>query len=721
MQKYIIGLLLLAHLMVHADIKGKVSTVTGKPLANTHICWLNTNECTSTDVNGHFFLKSNASTNQLIVSHIAYESDTLTIDNNAAELNIQLQNAHVLSDVQVSARHVGTFKQRSTMFNTEKITIAELYKAACCNLSESFETNPSVDVNYSDAATGAKHIKMLGLPGVYVQMLTENIPNLRGIATPYGLGYIPGPWMESIQVSKGTSSVITGYEATTGQINVEYKKPATSEKLFFNLFANDAGRIETNVNAGIIVNPKLSTGLLLHASDELNKLDKNNDNFIDMPMVRQYNFINRWLYTSNKYSAKAFVRVLDEKRTGGQVNGNYKIGIDTRRYEFFVKSGYILDSSKRNSIALIISGSNHEQQAKYGTKYYDGKQTSLYSNLIYQNSWNEKHKLTAGFNLSADRFNERLFDNQEVSRLINEVVGGSYAEYSLQPTEKITLLTGLRYDYNSIYGALFTPRFHLKITPSEKLMFRINAGKAYRSPHILAEYNYLLAGNRDLIISDNINMENAWNFGISNTTDFQIGSKNLELNAEYYYTNFKEQLVADMDSDPHKVFFQNLNGKSFSHSAQFELKSEIVTGLTVNVAHRINVVKTTIGGKLRDKPLTNRSKSLVTLSYQSPLKKWQFDYTAQFNGGGRLPDPSATNPHWPTTFDPFIVMNSQITRYFRTWSVYAGVENMTNFMQMHPIINVENPESPHFDASMIWGPLHGRKLYAGLRWAITRD
>jgi len=632
-----------------------------------------------------------------------------------------IQKTIKLSEVSVVGRNAGTLKLKTAVIHTEKITAAELCKAACCNLSESFETNPSVDVSYSDAATGAKQIKLLGLPGTYVQMLTENVPNLRGISAPYGMGFIPGPWMESIQVSKGTSSVVNGYESITGQINVEFKKPPTSEKVAFNLFASDAGRIESNLNASAKFNEKLSTGILLHASDEFMSFDKNNDNFIDMPMSRQYNFINRWYYKTDNFISQAFVRALSEMRHGGQINGAYKIGIESERLEFFLKNGYIFDKESGTSLALIVSGSTHKQLSDYGTKSYRGLQNSFFTNLIFQTQWTDAHKLTAGINANYDRYNESLSVLSVNPFLKNEFVAGVYAEYTYKMAEKIMAMGGIRADYNNIYGTMLTPRLHIKYSLTEHLLFRLSAGKGYRSPNVMAENNFLLAGNRNLIIAPNLKIEKAWNYGISAMADIHIAEKEIMLNGEWYYTNFDEQVVTDMDSDPHKVVFSNLQGKSFSHSAQVEASSEILKGFTVNVAHRYNIVKTTIAGVLRDKPLTNKSKSLITLSYQTPLKKWQFDYTTQFNGGGRMPDPDVVSPLWERNFAPYTIINAQITRYFRTWSVYLGGENLTNFTQKNPIIDVQNPESNNFDASMIWGPLHGRKFYIGMRWAINRD
>jgi len=702
-------------------LKGKVVNPKGETIPGTNIHWLNSNTGTASNANGEFSINTSNETKLLVVSNVAYNNDTIEVVDATKLLTITLYDRIELSEVNVVAKNVGILKSRTAVFNTEKITATELCKAACCNLSESFETNPSVDVSYSDAATGAKQIKLLGLPGTYVQMLTENIPNLRGISAPYGMSFIPGPWMESIQVSKGTSSVVNGYEAMTGQINVEFKKPPTSEIVALNLFASDAGRVESNLNASVKFNNKLSTGILLHASDEYLEFDKNKDNFADMPMVKQYNFINRWYYKTDKFISQAFVRALTEERHGGQLDGDYKIGVKSERVEFFLKNGYIFDPATGKSLALILNGSTHNQHSHYGSKMYTGKQNSFFSNLIYQTEWTEKHKLTTGLNANYDYYNELMPTLASSAFIKNEFVGGAYGEYTFKPSDKLMLMAGLRYDYNSIYGSLVTPRMHLKYNLSEHLSLRATAGKGYRSPIVLAENNYLLAGNRQLVIDPNLKMEEAWNYGLSAMWDLHWAEKVIKVNGEWYFTNFNEQVITDLDSDTHKVFFKNLDGKSFSHSAQIELSSEIFKGMSVNVAHRINIVKATIAGELRNKPLTNKSKSLLTLSYQTPLKKWQFDYTTQFNGGGRLPDPSDSNPLWNKTFDPYTVMNAQITRYFRTWSVYLGSENLTNFTQKNPIIDVANPGSDNFDASMIWGPLHGRKIYLGMRWAINRE
>ena len=725
MKNILLYILLLLPVSLLADVKGTVTDPSGEPLVGVNVYWANTTVGVATDVNGQFNVPANSESNKLVFSSITFNNDTITVQNVNEHLNIVLNEVVELDEVAVVQKNLAVVKSRASVFQVDKITGDELCKAACCNLSESFETNPSVDVAYSDAATGAKQIRLLGLSGAYVQMLTENIPNLRGISSAYGLGFIPGPWMESIQVSKGTSSVINGYEAITGQINVEYKKPQTSEIVAANLFGSDAGRVEANANASVLINDKLSTGILLHASDEFRNNDHNKDDFLDMPKIRQFNGINRWYYTNGNYTSQLFLRGLYEKRTGGQIAGPYKIGIETQRYEFFTKNGYVFDHQRGTSIGFILSGSWHEQDAKYGLKAYDGIQSNIYANLIFQTSFTDMHKLSAGASFNFDNYNEKLSVPDTIYNPIikREYVPGVFAEYTFNLNDKFIVLAGLRGDYNSFYNRfLVTPRLHVKYNINEYVHLRASVGKGYRSPNVWAENNFLLASNRKVNYVDNLKMEEAWNYGLSVQTYIPIFGRELTLSGEWYYTEFTQQVVTDMDTDPHAVSFYNLNdGRSYASNIQFEANMEIVKGLTATLAHRITDVKTTINGDLREKPLTNRFKSLFTASYQTPLKKWQFDFTTQFNGGGRLPDPAEDNANWDREFKPYFVLNAQITKYFKTWSVYVGSENLTGFAQKNPIIDVANPFGSDFDATMIWGPTHGRKIYIGLRWALDRD
>ncbi|WP_430812604.1 MULTISPECIES: TonB-dependent receptor [unclassified Carboxylicivirga] len=722
---------------VKADDKDKLIELVG-----ANVYWANTQSGTVTDFNGAFSIEQKPGFNRLVISYIGYQSDTLLIDD---QQNIEvILKSDALDEVLVAGKKAGSHMSRIDAMTKVNITGAELCKAACCNLSESFETNASVDVSYSDAATGAKQIQLLGLSGNYVQMMTENIPNFRGLATLYGLNYIPGAWMESIQISKGTATVVNGYEALTGQINVEYKKPPNSEKFFLNIYGNHTGRWETNVNGSIHLNDKWSTALLAHYSADQHSTDDNDDGFRDEPLLKQLNLINRWDFNNkNGFTSQIGFKVLDENRLGGQMgfdgsnaldqnigtpSQRYGINIDTKRYEAFYKAGYVFNDEVSN-LALVTNYAYHEQNSFYGRKVYDANQSSFYANLIFQSIIaNDNNKFTTGLSFQSDEYDEQLLMNfqqpdgvQYFNR--NEIVPGAYFQYTYSLPDRLTLIGGARVDFHNNYGTLFTPRLHVKYNIARNTILRASAGRGFRTPNVLAESSYLLASSRDIVIADDLEQEKAWNYGANITQYIMIGGRELTLNAEYYRTDFQNQLIVDADQSVDAVYFYNLEGKSYANNFQLEGKYELLRGLDVVAAWRLNDVKATYTEGLKERPLISRTKGLLNLSYATPLKKWQFDFTTQFNGEGRVPSTLANPVEYqrPGSFDPYQIMNAQITKYFRKWNVYVGVENIGNFKQDDPIIAGDDPFGEYFDNSLIWGPIVGRRLYFGLRFSIDRD
>lgn len=738
--KYIImGLFSIWATSMYAQVRGTVKDSAGETIPGANVFWLNTNQGATTKEDGSFSIIKPSKSHMLVVSFIGFENDTIHIDDKNKEIAIVLRDGVELSEVNVVSRKLGTMKLRNSVLNQDIISSAELSRAACCNLGESFVTNPSVDVSYSDAATGAKQIKLLGLSGTYVQMLTENIPNYRGAASPYGLGYVPGPWMQSIQVSKGISSVKNGYEAITGQINVEFKKPQLPEAdwISANLFGSSTSRFEANADGTIKLGKRWSTSLLAHYENETKAHDGNGDGFVDIPRVEQYNLWNRWAYMGDNYVFQAGFKALSETRNSGQsAHGDgmqmgdlYKIGIDTERYEAFTKNAYIFDKEKNTNLALILSSSWHNQDATYGRKLYNVDQTNFYASLMFETELNKQNSLSTGLSFNYDAFDQhyRLDNNAEnplTKAFVKESVPGAYVQYTLTPNDKWTLMAGLRGDYSSQYGFFVTPRAHIKYNPNAYVHFRLSGGKGYRTNHVLAENNYLLSSSRKVKIADNLKQEEAWNYGASVATYIPIFGKTLNVNAEYYYTDFVNQVVVDMDTNPHEVSFGNLSGRSYSHVFQVEANYPFFKGFTLTAAYRLTDAKTTYNGERLERPLTSKYKGLLTASYQTPLGLWQFDATYQLNGGGRMPNPYTLangQSSWEHRYGSFGQLSAQVTRYFRRWSVYVGGENLTNFKQKNPIIDASNPWGDNFDSTMIWGPVHGAKAYIGIRFNLARN
>lgn len=704
---------------------GKLELITG-----ANVFWQGTQIGAVSNIHGIFNISSPPTLpHPLIVSFVGYQDDTILVKPGTTQLDLVLNAIRSLEGVEISARAPNSFISRLDPLNTRVITTGELERAACCNLSESFETSASVDVNYSDAVSGAKQIRLLGLDGKYSQLQTENIPNLRGLGARFGLNYIPGPWMESIQVSKGTASVKNGYESTTGQINVEYKKPSSEEKLHLNVFLDDERRMEFNANLRHRISPLLGTMLLLHADYQDHIIDGNGDGFVDIPMTRQVNLINRWEYEKpGKRHVQFGVKALHEDRESGQVSAYgdhglatdslYKINIASRRYEVFTKNGFISSRRAITSFGVIGSAIYHDQKSTYGLNDFDADHLSLYLNAVYEGYvFDTRQKVKAGGSFVYDRYNE-LFNKKPYER--DEIVPGVFAEYAFCFTDSITLMGGLRADFHNLYGTLITPRLHLRINPFDQFVIRASAGKGYRTPYLVTENAWILASSRALRILEEPRIEEAWNYGINLTHFIPLYGKEFRISLDAYRTDFVNQIIVDLDRDNLGIEIYNLDGQSFANSIQIEAQYEVIKNLDITMAFRYNDVQVSTNGKLQRQLLVNRYKALATTSWHSNMRKYQIDLTAQFNGDARLPSTAANPlPYQRSNKSPaHAIIHLQFSRFFKVWSIYAGAENLGDFKQDNPILAADQPFSPYFDAASIWGPIHGRKIYMGLRYTL---
>lgn len=648
-----------------------------------------------------------------------------------------LASNHQLKDVSVSSSKASRYINTIGAVRTETITQKELLKAACCNLSESFETNPSVDVSYNDAVTGSKQIQLLGLAGIYTQLTVENLPGPRGLATPLGLKSIPGTWVESIQLSKGTGSVANGFESIAGQINVELKKPVTAERLYANVYANDFGKTDLNLNLSQKVGNKLSTILLLHDAFFNNKkLDFNNDGFRDQPTGNLFTAANIWNYNNNKGLMSEFgLKYLDDNKTGGQLNydpskdklttNNYGVEINTTRAEAFGKIGYVFPQKNYQSIGLQLSAFQHKQDSYFGLTTYNGKQQNVYANLIYQSIISSTtHKFRTGVSLLRDKYDE-VFNTSSYKR--TETVPGAFFEYTFSPSTKFDVVAGIREDHNSLNGWFTSPRLNVRYEPVKGTTIRVSAGRGQRTANIFAENNGVFVSSRQVqIIASNahgaygLSPEASWNKGISVDQKFKLFNRSASLGLDFFRNDFINQVVVDVE-DPRQIKFYNLTGRSYSNSLQSELAFTPIKQLDVKLAYRLFDVKTTYGTQLLQKPLTAQNRAFANLAYET--NGWKFDYTITYSGQKRLPNTENNPAHYQrASYSPaFTTMNAQVSKTFGKNSpidVYIGGENLTNYFQKNAIIAASEPFSPYFDASMIWAPISGRMFYAGIRLKV---
>lgn len=744
---FLIGLLLPLTAFAQHFCKGVVVDENNTPLASADVYWNGTHIGTSTDEEGAFTLKRPQNATILVVSYVGYKKKTIKAEGNEP-LHIQLEPENNLEEVVISQRRANTMKSQFQVADVHTMSSGELLKAACCNLSESFSTNPSIDVNFSDAVTGNKQIKMLGLTSPYILMAEENIPTMRGASQAYGLSFVPGTWIESIQITKGAGSVINGYESISGQINYELGKPLNTNPFFLNLYASQDNRYELNTHTNKKLSDKWATTLFAHGNIRQQKADHNHDGFIDSPIGNQLNLLNRWQYTNSEKGWVGFLNLhyMKDERQAGQLQFNplthkgttnaWGSEINSERMGISNKIGYVFPDTPYKSIGLQNAFQSHKQDSYFGLNRYDIHQKSWYSNLIYNSIIsNTQHKFATGLNATYDDYNEQLSTTalaRDFSRVDKSI--GAFFEYTYDNLENFSFVAGIRADSHNHLGYFITPRLHLRYNPWKQATFRVSAGRGKRIANIIAENQQLLASARQLsIIESNngklygLNPEIAWNYGLSFLQSFKVWGKNAEFSIDFYRTDFDNQAVVDVDNSPQKALFYNLQGKSFANSLQAELSLTPTQGLDIKAAYKYYNVQTQFGDKLLEKALTPRHRWFANIGYETADShdkhhaQWKFDVTFNWLGKQRLPS-TVTNPQKYQLSDyapAFATLNAQITKVFsKTFEIYIGGENLTNYKQENGILAADSPFSAYFDSTMQYAPAFGQMYYAGLRFKL---
>ena len=749
MLRYILlwGLLLPLTAFAQQFSKGTVVDEANLPLMGAEVYWNGTQIGVSTDDNGTFTLKRTENSNTLVISYIGYKTKTIKVTNSEA-LHIQLEPQSALEEVVVTQKRANTMKSQWQVANLHTMSSGELLKAACCNLSESFSTNPSIDVNFSDAVTGNKQIKMLGLTSPYILMAEENIPAMRGASQAYGLSFVPGTWIESIQITKGAGSVINGYESISGQINYEIEKPINARPFFLNLYTSEDSRYELNAHTKVKLSDKWATSLLAHGNVRQRKSDHNHDGFIDNPIGNQINLLNRWQYSNAEKGWVSFVNLnyMKDERQAGQIDYNpltdkgttnaWGSEVNSERFTLSNKTGYVFPDTPYKSIGLQNSFQSHRQDSYFGLNSYDIHQKSWYGNLIYNSIiGNTQHKFATGLSGTYDDYNEQLTTSAlagDFSRIDRSV--GAFFEYTYDNSSNFSFVAGIRADSHNNLGNFITPRFHLRYNPWKQATFRLSAGRGKRAANVIAENQQLLASSRQLHIIGGdggklygLNPEIAWNYGASFLQAFKIWGKNAELSVDFYRTHFDNQVVVDLDHSPQQALFYNLDGKSFANSLQAEVSITPVKGLDFKAAYKYYDVQTQFTKGQLEKTLTPKHRWFANIAYETAdthdnkHSQWKFDVTFNWLGEQRLPS-TATNPlpYRLSDYAPsFATLNAQITRVFsKTFEVYVGGENITNYKQANGILAADAPFGAYFDSTIQYAPAFGQMYYAGLRFKL---
>ncbi|MGV3630436.1 MAG: TonB-dependent receptor [Bacteroidota bacterium] len=731
--KYLVAfLLLLSFLPAHAQLKGVIyghGESQKEAIVGAKIKSLKSKTGVVTDKDGLFEITLGKDLPDTLIFYAAgYTNDTLVVTrkDRFALVEINLYSDKLLPEIVATAKRESHSISKLKILHVEHLGEDELRKAACCNLSESFETNASVDVNMTDAVSGAKKIQMMGLDGVYTQIQMENVPYLRGLESAFGLNSIPGTWVESIQITKGTGNVVNGYESMAGLINLELKKPENIERFYLNFYGNRFGRAEVNMHGGGKLNEKWRSAFFAHGAGMFGEVDVNKDNFRDIPLSRNVSLLNRWRYDGKRMEAQFGVNSYYEQKIGGQTgyyterkDSLYGVYVENKHIDAFAKTGFLFPKKPYRSIGIVYNLKYHESFARFGNRVFTGEEKRAYVNAIYDGIiGNTNHKIRTGASfVYADIY--QSLDSIRLPR--TEYVPGVFAEYTYTGT-RFTYIAGARGDYHSLYGFQFSPRLHGKLIVTETLDFRFTAGKGFRVSNMIIDNVSLLATSREWVLDSIIRPEVSWNAGGSLVQEFKLGKRKGSISVDFYHTLFENQLVVDRDRDHGKIYFTNLQGKSFSNVLQAELSLPVLANLDIRLAFKYLEVKSELGGKIQQQVMQPKYRGFFNLAYKTRNKRWEYDFTTTVYGKSRLHEvmlPDGTLSTGNET-EVYPLMNAQITHIYKSWDFYIGGENIANYKLKDPIVDAQNPFGPYFDATRAWAPIQGINVYAGLRYKIKK-
>ena len=724
--------------IVNAQIKGLIQGADGsqkKPIYGAKIKLLQAKTGTVSREDGTFELVlPKELPDTLVISAFGYNPDTLIVSkkDRFTALNILLYSDKLLPEILIEYRKNGHSISRLKTLHVEELTAIELRKAACCNLSESFETNASVDVNITDAVSGAKKIQMMGLDGVYTQIQMENIPYLRGLESAFGLSSLSGTWIESIQITKGTGNVVNGYESMAGLVNLELKKPDEMEKIYLNVYQNIFGRSEFNFNKGIILNPKWSTGFLGHVSSTYGNIDRNKDAFRDLPTGDNTAFMNRWAYKGKKMEAQFGINFYRDRKVGGQTSFfrneenqvdtiNYGVLINSKHIDIYGKTGFF-GKRPMQSLGIVYNIKHQEIDGFFGLKNFSGLEKRGYINVIYDDIiGTSDHKIKVGTSFVAIDISQKA-DTLSQKRM--ELVPGIFAEYTYTG-RRLTGVFGSRYDYHSIFREQFSPRVHLKYLLSEMTDLRFTAGKGWRVPNFIIDNISLLASSKQWIAPSETKPEISWNIGGSLVHEMKIFERKASISLDFYHTRFENQLIVDRDDAINAIVFSNLKNSSFSNSFQTEFSFSLIKNLDIRLAYKFLDVQAKYGNEMRQQVMIPRQRGFVNIAYITRNKRWEYDFTCSVFSPSRLPIQRDFSNDTLLISDmkspTYAMINAQITHIYKKFDFYLGGENLTNSTQKNPIIDAANPFGSKFDATNIYMPITGINIYVGIRYAIAKN
>lgn len=733
------AIMLLAISVSAQTVKGKITDEKKEPVTGANVFWLNTSIGTTSNEKGEFEMTTIGITDQrLVISFIGYNADTISVTNQTF-VEVSLVGTQALDEVTVQGQREGQHISSNDPIKTEVLTAAELTKGACCDLAGCFNTNASVQPATTNVITNATELRILGLSGVYNQVLLDGFPMIQGLTYTYGINNIPGPLVDNIFISKGANSVLQGWDGMSGQINVETTDPGKSDKYFLNVYLNSF--LESQYNTYYTHRKENWSNIsAFHMVQRGARFDRDGDDFLDVPLTTRYEVYNKFKYKNDKdwgWSSKLGFRFINEKRIGGQTGfkpstdeGTMNVYGQTMSYnqpDFWSKTAYRFND--RHRVVLLVSGGFQHQDSWFGLANYDAKQTMINTTAQYEMVYGEsKSSLKAGVNYRFFDLRENIAFNQNPLNLTYagnykklEHIPGVFAENVLYfGKEKFTWIAGGRMDVHNDFGVMLTPRTLLKYNPFKQTTMRGSIGMGWRTANIFSENVNLLASSRDIVFTEELNPEKAFNFGVNVTQRFLLGELEGTLTTDYYRTQFQNQIFPDYDTDPTKAYISNFTGTSVSNGFQIDLSLKIYRRLEVKPSYNYLDVYRVHDGKKEALPFNAKHKLLTAVSYKPLKNNWHADVNIHWYGVQQLPN-TMSNPEEyraPGESEPYTTVNAQFTYNFKKVELYGGCENIFDFRQERPIIGWQDPFGPYFDTSSVWGPTRGREFYVGMRFKI---
>lgn len=734
----ILGLLFPCYLLAQ-DIQGKVTNSKNQPLIGANVYWANTTKGTTTNSEGGFEIFHKTDASVLVASFVGYSSDSVRIADNLF-VEFTLKELESLGQVTIKGQTEGVIISDIEPIKYEQITQTELGKAACCDLAGCFETQTTVQPQTTNVLTNSKELRILGLSGVYNQILIDGFPIIQGLTYTYGISSIPGTLVDNIFISKGANSVLQGFESMSGQINVETKEPDNTDKLLLNAYINSFA--ERHLNAIYAARKgKWSNLTALHTVQPANEFDKDQDGFLDLPKLTRYMVSNKMKYGLEKdwgWSSRIGIRYVNEERVGGQLAFNeesnkgsvesYGQMVSISQPEIWTKTGYRLND--KHNLVLFASSFYQDQESYLGAVKYTANQMNIYGNLQYELRY-EENTLKAGLSYRHLDLDEDIeFLTNDLQRTYsgnygkNEIIAGVFAENTLSLlNDRLTWITGLRVDNHNQFGNEITPRTLVKFDITPNTILRGNIGTGWRTVNLFSENINLLVSSRDIVFSEQLRPEKSINSGVNFTQKFDSEHFTGFLSLDYYRTNFENQIFPDYDQDPSQAIIENFAGKSVSNVMQAEVYFNFWQQFEFKTGYSFLDVYREIDGKKVLLPFNPKHKVVTTLGYKPPSDRYHVDINIHWYGQQRLPN-TQSNPvehQRPEFSEEYFLVNGQVTYNLNRFEIYGGCENVFDFRQERPIIGWQDPFGEFFDTSSVWGPTRGREIYLGIRYRVKSE